>query len=884
MADFAQLYDDCVGEDGGFGVTELRKVLNSVGSATDASDETLKSLLTQLDVDEDGIVSKTDFCSAMAARMPSTRHLSIDSDDFWEENRSPDGCCSAFDIDDQEGPQTWPPLVTIFSTLQEDYVVSKSLLRQLCDGIISYADQHAVEAREEQMTTRSQYERLVEVHNQVSEDNHRLESELQDLTAQRRRDAELSAENKILHAKIEELEIELQRRVQQASDMSVKADIHLHDKMVLEKERNQLQTECEALRTELKVLDADREVRTVTTEQLMKERDTALLTVKDFRNELEKTVQRLQLLEDEVTHKTEALQHSEAQVRLLEETLLMRDTTIDNLKSEVDEVKQLLSSLEENENSTRTGSVLNEIEDLVMTQLREENGDVEANNRMTVALLQRLLPRIEETRLDRVPTTLPADEYDSDMEVYDAYEGQQEEIEASEEEVEELQEEEASQAQGVIQAEEAAPALQEEKENANLNLLSSYGEQAVSRFSPQADHDNRGVPNGAHTVKASVTKSHTPVPLYQQHHGLLLETKQGDSELNSSSAAQEVLKANRSAVDLTSSSNAAKATHAQPSSPSPASPLSSSGSSTLFRRPTTIASSTTSSKVTDSLREYMGITPEKDALERGASIPSVEGVQVCEEGQASTAGRKSPTGSQHSQAMVQIDRQGSEEPLENNGRRRKRLTPTTLLAKAHAPAAIEMLLASAESEQMDNQLPSPMRSPRPAESVAPLDRAAEQKLSHVFRLYAASTQHLAGVKIVTRESAEAMSKEELESTAKVLKDLISARNKLLLKTLGEREQLRNEINLKRNVLKPVLDIALAAQVPSRPSTPRTPATPRTPRTPRAAPGCVTPPADTSPPSVSATTPSPPAPRRRSIMDSFRFWTSPGKREGTELPV
>lgn len=89
------------------------------------------------------------------------------------------------------------------------------------------------------------------------------------------------------------------------------------------------------------------------------------------------------------------------------------------------------------------------------------------------------------------------------------------------------------------------------------------------------------------------------------------------------------------------------------------------------------------------------------------------------------------------------------------------------------------------------------------------ETAVEDKLNQVLRLYAASTQHLAGVKIVTPETARAMSVAELRSTARVLQDLIGSRNRLLLRTLAERDQLRNEIHLKQHVLRPVLDIARA---------------------------------------------------------------------------
>jgi hypothetical protein len=79
-----------------------------------------------------------------------------------------------------------------------------------------------------------------------------------------------------------------------------------------------------------------------------------------------------------------------------------------------------------------------------------------------------------------------------------------------------------------------------------------------------------------------------------------------------------------------------------------------------------------------------------------------------------------------------------------------------------------------------------------------------ERLEQVLRLYAASTQHLAGIKIVTRETAEQMDVGSLKRLRRTLFDLVAARNKLLVRTLGEREGLRNDIHLKKAVLKPVI--------------------------------------------------------------------------------
>jgi hypothetical protein len=101
---------------------------------------------------------------------------------------------------------------------------------------------------------------------------------------------------------------------------------------------------------------------------------------------------------------------------------------------------------------------------------------------------------------------------------------------------------------------------------------------------------------------------------------------------------------------------------------------------------------------------------------------------------------------------------------------------------------------------------SPPPPPTPSASLPPPPTAdeAQEKLDQVLRLYAASTQHLAGMKIVTRESAEKMDIRTLKRLQSTLEDLVAARSKLLVRTLAERESLRNEMHLKSMVLKPII--------------------------------------------------------------------------------
>eukprot|EP00053_Salpingoeca_punica_P017048 m.162978 g.162978 ORF g.162978 m.162978 type:complete len:749 (+) comp17103_c0_seq3:257-2503(+) len=85
----------------------------------------------------------------------------------------------------------------------------------------------------------------------------------------------------------------------------------------------------------------------------------------------------------------------------------------------------------------------------------------------------------------------------------------------------------------------------------------------------------------------------------------------------------------------------------------------------------------------------------------------------------------------------------------------------------------------------------------------------QDKLDAALRLYAASTQHLAGMKIITRERAELMDCEELMRIKDTLNDLITARSQRLTEALEERDRTNNEIEVKNRVVIPVMQLFCA---------------------------------------------------------------------------
>ena len=63
-----------------------------------------------------------------------------------------------------------------------------------------------------------------------------------------------------------------------------------------------------------------------------------------------------------------------------------------------------------------------------------------------------------------------------------------------------------------------------------------------------------------------------------------------------------------------------------------------------------------------------------------------------------------------------------------------------------------------------------------------------EKLDEYVRLYAASTQHLAGMKIVTPTSAEEMDVASLRRLRSTLKDLVDARSNRLIEVKERRKK------------------------------------------------------------------------------------------------
>lgn len=127
-------------------------------------------------------------------------------------------------------------------------------------------------------------------------------------------------------------------------------------------------------------------------------------------------------------------------------------------------------------------------------------------------------------------------------------------------------------------------------------------------------------------------------------------------------------------------------------------------------------------------------------------------------------------------------------------------------------------------------LPAPPFSPRRNPSLLPAHQSftlrgniAEEanqfsdRFGDYMTLYAAATQHMAGIKIATEANTRNMEVEELQMTRNALAQLIQARSEKLIEQLAERDELLHEISFKKAVLAPFITNACTMVEGRRPS-------------------------------------------------------------------
>lgn len=422
--------------------------------------------------------------------------------------------------------------------------------------------------------------------------------------------------------------------------------------------------ETNAQRELVKSLRTDHDMQTLEMTQLEEERRRATEEHSSMAQELKQARSSADHAEAGSAEQEHCIQAMRARIHQLEEEIYMRDNQIQGMRADLQEQgAALMATLNSNAGEASKGSVLNEIEDLVMSQLKEEHGDVESTKHMTVALLQRLLPRIEETNLSN---TAPA---------------------------------------------------------------------------------------AAASASVSPTKA-----------------------AGASTAGAQRAAARSVAVRI--------------------------AGAVMRKRPVSL----------DSLAQEMAQADGTDSGDSGDSDNAESGIVVLDGSRSSNGTRSNDDGTSSKSSFSAADSDQEDDDAWG--------VVTPVKGTPDATGQAELSLARSDSRSTDPavldvpQSLAPLspsaapdvctRSGHEEEPVLSGEALVNERLEQVLRLYAASTQHLAGIKIVTRETAEQMDVASLRRLRRTLLDLVAARNKLLVRTLGEREVLRTDIHLKKTVLKPVI--------------------------------------------------------------------------------
>lgn len=134
------------------------------------------------------------------------------------------------------------------------------------------------------------------------------------------------------------------------------------------------------------------------------------------------------------------------------------------------------------------------------------------------------------------------------------------------------------------------------------------------------------------------------------------------------------------------------------------------------------------------------------------------------------------------------------------------------------------------------------------------------KLDECMRLFAASSQHLTGRKIATKEITSTMDDATLIETRTVLRELVRARLERLKEALEERDRLSHELEVKQGIIVPVIGLVRAGSVATPQVFPRDHSSP-------------IPPSSAPPRGTPSGTPDEPATTPTSRPSRWRFWSS-----------
>eukprot|EP00730_Choanoeca_flexa_P014449 TRINITY_DN6325_c0_g1_i1.p1 TRINITY_DN6325_c0_g1~~TRINITY_DN6325_c0_g1_i1.p1 ORF type:complete len:676 (+),score=167.88 TRINITY_DN6325_c0_g1_i1:132-2159(+) len=373
--------------DGDFGTAELSAVLECLG-ANQFDAEQIETMLTQLDIDGDGVVSEQDFVTSM------TPFIEALQTKIPEEPSSPQSDNRRISSSIRD-----PSVDTFEARLEDALAALTTAPAATVQGVkrMVLAEVDALGARFDELkqTAHREQRRLTELNEQLTLECQRIESELTETSDAALRSHAILAENNRLKMTLEELKADLHK--QSGGEQTQKEHITTLNAEVgtLQKQRSDLALKYESLTEHAQALEQQNQLLTLDLQQLQDDHakvTSELHRLIDSQREDENALKTLGNTTSMQEHEVAQLQQA---LHNMEEALEMKDAEVHGLRDELNEQKMLLASLNGND-SRATGSVLNEIEDLVMFQMREEHQDTQ---KTTVEMLQRILPRLEETRL-----------------------------------------------------------------------------------------------------------------------------------------------------------------------------------------------------------------------------------------------------------------------------------------------------------------------------------------------------------------------------------------------------------------------------------------------------------------------------------------------------
>eukprot|EP00049_Salpingoeca_infusionum_P011023 m.190345 g.190345 ORF g.190345 m.190345 type:complete len:741 (-) comp14815_c0_seq2:153-2375(-) len=285
--------------------------------------------------------------------------------------------------------------------VQPDGTFGVEELRQVLQAFASHMQQqyeHETSQLQDRLNrTLAEKNELASRFKYTEEELARAEAEVADLQETANKLPDLAAENQRLRAELSDTKRELEKMTDQDAEHADKLRC-ASSRIALLEEENMVRTgEVKSLQDQLHRIELTREVEELEIEatqdkraQLEGELDRYEACVQDLRQQLEAKQVELEVQLERVEGLTQELVETK-------EALLCKEEEVAEVRLQAQEAEMKFGGAAPD--GSTGASVLDEIEGFVLQQLQSQTGDLISNTDMTVAVLQRLLPQLEETAI-----------------------------------------------------------------------------------------------------------------------------------------------------------------------------------------------------------------------------------------------------------------------------------------------------------------------------------------------------------------------------------------------------------------------------------------------------------------------------------------------------